>query len=270
MSILMQARLFIVILYILLCYLASNAAAQTPPEWSPYRIGVCTHVTDDVLVRLGFKKRGDFEKTLAAKLSELAETQVGTLWNLDFQTNRVPAWPLIEKQFADRFLKDGSISEPEISALLETELDKIVYVVLENNERNDLALSIYELDLKTLVIAGKESRILTDSVALCDSIVAMMIAVFSPTATIERSQGEKISLRIHGAALINRSELLHERINSSTIFIPFVRTFDASGKLNAVSVIPWTALIEPITSNTKPLQNQVSVDEVSGENTQSD
>ena len=237
----MKKILVLLVLFALFC---SNAvfAAENLWEWSPYRICIQIDMSQDALIKLGFDDREQINSFIASHLPQVAENWVGGLWNITVRDGSFPNTLFQANMLADSVHLDN----PALKDIIGSEFDKIVYLFLDGSQTGIAVIHAKELDVRTLYVAGHSSVDVRHQSFLIDSVFDAIWGSFAPVASIDQVHGSRVILRLLGGELMNlkRHDVGFEpSVSPDDVFITYSRAFDKTGKLIAVTPIPWTALV---------------------------
>jgi len=209
------------------CPVFAAEIRETPWEWTPYSLGVYFDADQATLHRFQVREAGDLIPLLRPRIEEAARNWVGGLWTLTFGVGTFP-----EELFdEDRFLQKDPPESP---------FDKQTYLKIES-KADSLRVEAREWDIRTGTSFGHGVRTISRDAELPDAIFQVILAGFSPIASVEQVLPNKVILRVRGGELIPE-RLTPPMIEEGRIFVPFLRLWNQSGQLETPRPIPWTVL----------------------------
>ena len=233
-------------------WVSSVTAAEpedTPWEWTPY--SVCLHFDADreVLRQMRVRDTTELNAALMPRIKETARNWIGGLWTLDSTTGVFP-----EHLFHDDQLPETlTFQEPEIQAFFDSCLDKHIYIRITSATKS-VRVESRELDTRTWTALGRGAVEVENISELSDAVFRAALQCFSPIANVEQVLPNHVILRIRGGEMIPSRFLPPENnfmasrqdttlLDKGNVFVPFLRTWNKSGKIETIKVIPWTALL---------------------------
>jgi len=201
---------------------------ETPWEWTPYSVCVFLDADQETLQRFQVKSTTDLIPLLQPRIENTVRNWIGGLWTLRFEVGSFP-----ERFFdEDRFL---------VGEIPESSFDKHTYLKIAST-RDSIFVEAREWDIRTGTAFGYAAKAIGNDSELPDAIFQVIYTGFSPIAALEQVLPNKVVLRVRGGELI-RERFLPSMIGEGRIFVPFLRVWNQSGRLESVKPIPWTVLL---------------------------
>ncbi len=213
-----------------------QGAEETPWEWTPYSIRLSFDASESALLRLQMRNTGELVSHLVPSLEEVSRNRIEGLWRLTFEAGSFPDPLFRDEQLADSLTP----LSPEIRSILESKFDKFVYIRIEIAGEG-LRIEARELDVRTCTAYGRGVLEIGNVSELPDAIFQAVLESFSLVAEIEQVLPKNVVLRVRGGELVP-ANLQSRLIGPGALFVPFLRTWNRSGQVDAIKVIPWTAL----------------------------
>ena len=222
---------------------------ETPWEWTPYSICLHFEADRDVLRQIRVHDTAELAAAVMPRIKETARNWVGGLWTLDSTTGVFP-----DHLFQDNQLPETlTLQEPEIQAFFDSGIDKHIYIRITSATKS-VRVESRELDMRTWTAFGRGAVEIENIAELPDAAFRVALQCFSPIANIEQVLPSHVILRIRGGEMIPPRFLPPESNSAASrqdamlfgkgdVFVPFLRAWNKSGKIEAIKVIPWTALL---------------------------
>ena len=222
---------------------------ETPWEWTPYSVCLHFEMDRDVLRQIRVRDAEELMATLTPRIKEVARNWIGGLWTLDSATGVFP-----EHLFQDNQLPDSlTLQEPEIQAFFDSGFDKHIYIRITSATKS-VRVESRELDTRTWTAFGHGAVEVENISELPDAVFRAAFQCFSPIANVERVLPSHVILRVRGGEMIPPRFLPSENNSAASrqaemllgkgdVFVPFLRSWGKSGKIETIKVIPWTALL---------------------------
>ena len=238
----------LVTIFFATCGLAAGPE-ETPWEWTPYSICMHFDADQEVLRQIRVRDTKALVDFLTPQLKEAARNWVEGLWALDFAIGAFP-----ENLFQDGQLPDSlTLLDPEIQAIFDSGFDKHIYVRITPMPKS-IRVESRELDTRTWTAFG-HGVVETGNVSeLSDAVFRTALQSFSPIANVEQVLPSHVILRVRGGEMIPphflsqgndsvESPETTKMLGKGDVFVPFLRSWSKSGKLESIKAIPWTALL---------------------------
>ncbi len=209
---------------------ARVAAAETLWELLPYRVKVLVALSPQAEACAGIE--GD----LVTALETRAETIVGPRWQL----SAVMAPPALREEMLAAL--DTVDTKQILPALGDEDVDK-AFLVRINFADGVFLVETRDFDVRAQMGNAAVSQRVYHRARLGEALFQTLLSAFAPLAIVETVDGEKVTLRLRGAAIPTRQPVL-ALPEGGSVYRVAVRTNDAAGKARRVIPIDWTYLVE--------------------------